>query len=75
MNQLTHTKSRRTNIFYALVEKILYKESDALVFLKIPDTAFSLKMELSVYNLNKLKIREGGYIDCKIKEEHSRIVY
>lgn len=63
------------NSFNAYVTEIFYKESDALVYLTIHETGFNLKMELSIYNMNKLNIQKGIHIQCKIKEEHSRIIY
>lgn len=62
------------NSFDAYVEDILYKENDALVFLKIPHTGYYLKMELSIYNLHKMNIQRGNSIQCKIKEEHIRVI-
>lgn len=63
------------NIFSAYVEDILYKQNDALVFLKIPETEYQLKMEISIYNLNKMNIQKGNNIQCKIKAEHLRVIY
>ena len=66
---------QHTNRFCGRVEQIFYKENDALVFLKIPTTGFSIKIELSVYNLKKMNIQAGMNIQCKIKEEYSKILY
>lgn len=63
------------NCFYAYVEQILFKENNALVFIKICATGFMLKLELSSYNLKKMNIAIGNTIQCKIKEEYSRKVY
>lgn len=57
------------NRFLAKVEDILYKENDCLVLLKVPETSFQLKMQISIYNLNKLNITVGKILHCKIKEE------
>lgn len=64
-----------SNSFNATVEQLFFKESDALVFLKIPVTECVIKMELSAYNLKKMDIQKGITIQCKIKEEYTRIIY
>ncbi len=63
------------NRFHAIVEQIIFKESNALVFLKNPVSGFMLKMELSSYNLRKMNIVNGDILLCKIKEEYVRKVY
>lgn len=63
------------NSFYSIVEHIVCKENDVIVFIKNPSTGFQMKIELSAYHLNKMNILAGDTILCKIKEEYIRMLY
>ncbi|CAG0987930.1 MAG: ABC transporter ATP-binding protein [Bacteroidetes bacterium] len=63
------------NRFVAEVEEMLFKENDTLVLLKVPETSFRLKMQLTTYNQKKLNISVGKLLHCKIKEEYISFVY
>lgn len=63
------------NIFQVVAEKIVFKESDALVFLAVPETGFSLQMSIPSYTLKKSGIKIGEKICCKINEDYARVVY
>jgi ABC-type sugar transport system ATPase subunit len=67
--------SNHPNRFIVEVEEMLFKENDALVLLKILETRFRLKMQLTIYNQKKLNIFIGKTIHCKIKEEYISLVY
>lgn len=63
------------NSFYSIVEHIIFKENDAIVFINNLSTNFQMKIELSAYHLNKMNISAGSTILCKIKEEYIRMLY
>lgn len=60
------------NTFQVLVKKTLHKLNDAIVLLQHPETGFKLKMQISIYNQEKLKILPGTIITCTIKEPFIR---
>lgn len=62
------------NKLKVVVEKIFLKESNALVILRDTHSNFCLKMNISIYNINKLSIELGEIMYCRIKEELITIV-
>ncbi len=60
----------QVNSFEAQIEHILYKDVNAIVWLRVPQSGKLIKSELSIYNLNKLKMVQGKSISCKIKEAY-----
>lgn len=61
-------RKKPANAFQMLVKSALFKLNDAIVLLQHPQTGFSLKMEISIYNLKKFGIEQGKMILCKFKD-------
>ncbi len=61
-------QKEHTNTFPMLVKGTLLKLNDAIVLLQHPETGFSLKMEIGIYNLLKFDIRKGKMLLCKFKD-------
>jgi ABC-type sugar transport system ATPase subunit len=64
----------QTNAFETVVDRVYWKESDALVLLHVKNTGFPLKLQLPTHNLQKMKISEGSIVWCKLNPEYCRLI-